>query len=294
MSINTRLLPCSCLASVYRGSVLSEVAFSMETLCSGAFVPEQFVIVLDGYVHESITSWLNDWSSKRGNIDLLALDRNVGLGLALRQGLAKCNHDIVIRFDTDDINAPNRLAMCFFALNANPSIHILGSYVSEFMPLSPLTACERVKSVPLSDLQIKRAMDYRNPFNHPSVAFRKSAILSIGSYEHMPYFEDYALWLKARKSNLNMQNLPETLVYVRRLAVLSRRSGFAYMIAEFTFSLQVFCLGLVSPGFLFLALFRIASRLLPSGLQLFQDYLPWRGRRKNSLHPEFMHTMSAR
>jgi hypothetical protein len=49
----------------------------METLCSGAFVPEQFVIVLDGYVHESITSWLNDWSSKRGNIDLLALDREL-------------------------------------------------------------------------------------------------------------------------------------------------------------------------------------------------------------------------
>lgn len=291
MLLKQQILDCSCLASIYKGSNLSEVVYSIESLFSGSFVPDQIVIVLDGPVDHTILSWLNDWCLKHGSLDLVMLDQNLGLGLALREGLKACRHDIVLRFDTDDINASERLVTCFLALRDNPSLHVLGSFIAEFTPVSPLIARTRLKRVPLSDPQIKRAMNYRNPFNHPSIAFRRAAILSIGSYEHMPFFEDYFLWLKAREAGLYMQNLPTPLVYMRRSSILSRRAGYLYMQAEYNFLLNAFRLGLFSHSFLVFALIRIASRLLPSKLQFFQDYLPWRNASQVSLHPEFAHNI---
>ena len=35
--------------------------------------------------------------------------------------------------------------------------------------------------------------------NHPTVMFKKNKIISAGNYRHMPFFEDYYLWLRCKK-----------------------------------------------------------------------------------------------
>ena len=69
----------------------------------------------------------------------------------------------------------------------------------------------------------------RNPFNHPSVIYKKDVILSLGGYEVFPYFEDYNLWVKVLQAGHKTMNLPEFLVNMRTpLDFYKRRGGFKY------------------------------------------------------------------
>ena len=292
MTSQERVLPCSCLGSVYHQSVPSEVLAALESLLSGPFIPDQIVIVVDGPVGELLQDQLKRFNELCHPLDIVLLSHNQGRGAALHAGLLRCRHDIVLRYDTDDINDPSRPLLCFTALESDPSLDILGSWVAEFSPYSSILSSKCVKRVPLSPADISRCMEFRNPLNHPSVAFRKSSILAIGSYENVPFFEDYYLWLKARKAGLRIANLPLVLVHMRRSSALGRRSGFSYLISELYFFRQATGAGLVAPYFVFPAFLRILSRLLPSRLQSFQDILPWRRRSTVCMHPDLVHKIA--
>jgi hypothetical protein len=148
--------------------------------------------------------------------------------------------------------------------------------------------------VPVSDRQIKHSLLFRNVVNHPSVAFRRSAITSLGSYENLPWFEDYHLWLKVRQAGLvfGSTNLP--LVFMRRPMVLARRSGFHYAVAELRFLTS--CLRARLLPFWILPLFalRFFSRLLPLPIQILQDYLPWRSRKLRCANPDSLSVFDRR
>ena len=62
---------------------------------------------------------------------------------------------------------------------------------------------------------IKKSICYRNPFNHPSVAFRIKAVNKVGGYEDVPFFEDWFLWAKMISSNANVANIDKSLVKFR-------------------------------------------------------------------------------
>ena len=72
---------------------------------------------------------------------------NLGLGPSLAKGLHACTYDIVIRFDTDDLNISNRVYTQHQYLLNNPSISCCSSDVIEVSTLyDPNTA--RIKTVP--------------------------------------------------------------------------------------------------------------------------------------------------
>lgn len=281
-------LPCSCLGSIYIGSRVVEVDLALRSLLQGVWIPGQIVLVVDGPISEELTLWVERTQSFEPSVDFLFLGINQGLGKALSSGISLCKHDIVVRFDTDDINEPRRIGICYFALRSHPELDILGSAVCEFSSLDCLNATQRIKRVPLSDVQIKYRMDQINPMNHPAVAFRKSSVLSIGCYEDVPYFEDYYLWLKARKAGLKFANIGYPLVSMRRSGSLSRRHGLSYALFEFCFARKVLHSRLAGFRFVCFSFFRIASRLLPAKMQIFQDLLPWRGSIHPCISPDFL------
>ena len=143
-----------------------------------------------------------------------------------------------------------------------------------------ILAPKSFKKVPTSNESIYYSLCYRNPLNHPSVSFRKKSIISVGSYEALHFFEDYFLWLKCKKHNLQFSNDSLPSVLMRRDALLSRRSGLKYFLYEIEFTFTCLCRFLFSPASLFIFIGRAISRLLPIYLQLFQNRLPWRSSRK--------------
>ena len=64
-----------------------------------------------------------------------------------------------------------------------------------------------MRKVPIEPSEIISKMALRNPFNHPSVAFRIEAVLAAGNYEDVPFFEDWHLWAKMVAGNSHVGTL---------------------------------------------------------------------------------------
>ena len=108
----------------------------------------------------------------------------------------------------------------------------------------------------------------------------------------MPFFEDYYLWLLAKKNNLRFRNINIPLVCMRRDNCLSRRRGMAYFLHESKFYYTCFSKKLINAFFIPLCLLKVASRLLPGRLQNFQHSLPWRRKFDLSKCPELAFWLS--
>ncbi|WP_054750974.1 hypothetical protein [Lacticaseibacillus thailandensis] len=85
------------------------------------------------------------------------------------------------------------------------------------------------REVPLSRRAIERFARFRSPFNHPTVMFRKKAILALGGYERLDFLEDYLLWAKLIATGAVVTNCPDVLLLMRSGANLyGRRGGMKY------------------------------------------------------------------
>ncbi|MCF0142251.1 MAG: hypothetical protein HUJ75_02625 [Parasporobacterium sp.] len=80
--------------------------------------------------------------------------------------------------------------------------------------------------MPLTDQEIASYARKRNPMNHPTVMYKKSAVEAAGSYsEEFHLFEDYHLWVRMIMKGYKAANLPETLVYMRTPEDFYKRRG---------------------------------------------------------------------
>ena len=64
-------------------------------------------------------------------------------------------------------------------------------------------------------LRSRRVVAFRDPFNHPTVVYRKHAVLAVGGYGDLPLMEDYALFARMLQNGARAVNVAEPLVYYR-------------------------------------------------------------------------------
>ena len=280
------MISVSCLGSVYKNTLASQCRTAIDSLLAGDCLPSEIVVVVDGPIAADLDSLLFSYS-RAGYVTLVRLSTNQGLARALNAGLAICSSEIICRFDTDDINLPSRLSSICTAFEADPTLDILGSSIFEFTE-EPSSISVRLKKAAAGHAVIIKRLNYVNPLNHPSVAFRRSSICSIGGYRHMRFFEDYFLWLIARRGGLRFGNLAAPLVCMRRAGLLMRRSGLQYALDEARFCCFSIKNGLISPFSVFAFALRCISRLMPGFLQQFQSYLPWRASSSSDACPELL------
>lgn len=190
---------------------------------------------------------------------------NEGVGPVLARGLRECRQDLVVRADADDISLPHRCATQVSWMARHPLTIVLGSVISEFHDSPALPDSKRI--VPIESERIAIEAQSRNPLNHPSVIFRRQAILDVGNYRSRPGFEDYDLWLRVltRHGSVALANLPESLVLARvGQAHLARRHGYRYAVSEGRFFWSCGKEGLLSWGSVLQALaVRLPLRMLP-------------------------------
>lgn len=220
-------------------------------------------LVIDGPVlalHEQIIA-----KYEKSIRHIIRLPENIGLGAALKQGLNEVApiYDFAIRFDSDDINLPHRFESLIQAIETE-GYDLVGSHIDECEGRN-LDVVLNTRRVPLRFKNILSMIGYRNPFNHPSVAFRIEAINDVGSYEDVRYFEDWYLWAKMIANNAKVGNLNQSLVKFRFSdEVLGRRHGFAYIRHELYFFKKLYHLKLVgSVRLIFFMFVRILTRVLP-------------------------------
>ena len=192
--------------------------------------PDEIVLVVDGPVSEDIDTVIAKYSEKYGIFKVVRLEKNGGLGNALRIAVENCSHELVARMDSDDVSISTRFEEQLEYMCEN-DVDIVGGHISEFVGEESNLVSRR--DVPLTDENIKADMKSRCAFNHMTVMFKKSAVQSVGGYLDWHYNEDYYLWLRMMKAGCSFANLDRVLVNVRvGSEMYQRRGGIKYFKSE--------------------------------------------------------------
>lgn len=198
----------------FRKSILSMVEQTIK--------PDEIVIVKDGPLTEALDEVIDEFKYLN-NIKIVALPTNKGLGEALNIGIKNCKNNIIARMDTDDISVKDRCEKQLELFINDPELSIVGSSVAEFH--DNINKIDSIRALPTIHEDIVKYSKRRNPFNHPSVMYKKDEVNKAGGYKHFSYFEDYYLWARMIMNNAKCANIKEPLVFMRANDDMFKRRG---------------------------------------------------------------------
>lgn len=225
--------PFSIITSVYRNDKPEFVRVALDSMLVKQTVkPSEILLVQDGPVPSSLEELLAEYEAKYPDImHIICLEKNGGLGNALRLGVEKAKYDIIARMDSDDVCLPNRFEKQLKYIEIHPECDIVGGQMTEFIGAPAHIVGKRI--VPESNEGIYEYMKSRCALNHVTVMFRKKAVLSVGNYQDWFWNEDYYLWVRMMMAKCVFANLPDTLVNVRSGEdQYARRGGIKYFKSE--------------------------------------------------------------
>ena len=133
---------------------------------------------------------------------------------------------------------------------------------------------------------IARTARLHDPFNHPTVVYRRSAVAAAGGYERLPLMEDYWLFARMIAAGARTANRPEPLVMYRVGAgAYQRRGGLPLLRAELVLQLRFLRSGFTTPAqFVRNVLVRGLYRLVPGAVRrpFYRTIVATRGERLDS------------
>lgn len=228
---------CSLLMSLYNKEIPSNLSEALDSIIMSTVYPMECIIVEDGTLTDQLLNILDTFEkSAPFKVIRIKNETNLGLGKSLNKGLKYCSQPYIMRFDTDDINKPERIATQYqFMIDYN--LDLSSTPVEEFSG----NETKSIKDIPKDEKDILKYAKHRNPMNHMSVCFRKEAVIAVGSYEDVPYFEDYYLWLKMFANHCKVKNFSEPLVKARvDDSFYMRRGGIQYFKKELYFQRKIY------------------------------------------------------
>lgn len=215
----------SLLLSVYAKEKPEYLNKCLKSILESTVLPNEIVVVKDGPLTDELESVLKEYSAENNFFKIVALDKNVGLGKALNAGLTECSNELVARMDTDDICMPTRFEIQLKEFDANPSVSLVGGYITEFVDEE--TNIVSTRKVPTDFESLKKYSRKRNPVNHVTAMFKKSDIQAVGGYQKVKDvgYEDYDLWIRLIMADKKILNVDSIFVNVRVGKDMYKRRG---------------------------------------------------------------------
>lgn len=258
----------SVLMSVYSRERPEYLRQSIQSILSQTVPTNDFVLICDGPLPAGLNRVIEAFSSHSDSVlNVVRLEENHGLAHALNVGLPICKNELVARMDSDDIAFPNRCELQLRKFQENPELTIVGGAIDEFED-SPEKVIAH-KHMPESHEELLRYARVRNPFNHPTVMYRKSSVIAVGGYPNNLLHEDYALWGNLLMSGAKGCNLPNTLCFMRvGNGMYRRRGGFRYLRQAVKLRWQLYRRGLYTfPSFIGVTFVLTIVCLLPNPIR---------------------------
>jgi len=213
----------SVLMSVYDKEKPEFLQASIDSMLSQTVPSNDFVIVCDGPLTFKLDMVLGKYSEQYPQINIVRLTENKGLGDALNEGMKHCKNELIARMDSDDISRPNRCKLQLETFAGDESVDIVSGTVAECTMDMEKTG--KFKKLPCGHAEILRYAKKRNPFNHPCVMYKKTAVLSAGGYQSFYLLEDYFLWIRMLMNDAKGYNIDLPLLDMRAGADMYRRRG---------------------------------------------------------------------
>ncbi len=220
----------SVLLSVYYKEKPEWLGIALSSVLDQTVLPSEIVLVKDGKLTPELDETIEKYAKAHPNLfKIVALKKNVGLGLALKEGIQHCSNELIARMDSDDFIVPERCAKQLAVFRDSPYYDCVGSFEAEFE--DDLDNVIAIHKVPESEKEIEKFMRRRCALLHPTVMFRKSAVLVAGNYRSVILYEDYDLFMRmVLEHGSKCYNIQEPLYYIRvNSDFYKRRGGLKYM-----------------------------------------------------------------
>ena len=162
----------SVLMSVYYKEKPEYLRQSMDSIFAQSIPTDEFVLVCDGPLNDELDNVIDEMVAAHSDVlKVVRLEKNVGLGNALNQGIKHCRNDLVARMDSDDIARPDRCERQLAVFEERSEIGMVSGIVEEFTTDPNIIDVRRVP--PEQHEDILKFAKKRNPFNHPWSIRRK-------------------------------------------------------------------------------------------------------------------------
>ena len=222
----------SVLMSVYHKEKADFLRTAMESIWDQTVKTDDFILVCDGPLTEELDTVIKDMQDAHPEeLKVVRLEKNGGLGNALNEGIKHCKHELVARMDSDDISRPDRCERQLEVFRKYPDVNICSGIVEEFTVSTNQIEARRV--LPEKQNEILAFARKRNPFNHPCVMYKKTAVEAAGGYKDFYLLEDYYLWIRMLQNGAAGFNLQEPLLWMRAGSdMYKRRAGWKYAMSQ--------------------------------------------------------------
>ena len=220
----------SVLMSVYYKEKPDWLRMSIESMMRQTVQTNDFVLVEDGPLTRELDDVIKEYENEYSDVfNIVRLQKNLGLGLALAEGIKHCKNEYVIRMDSDDYSVPQRCEKLLHKIIEDDTLSIVGSFEVEFE--NEIENKVAIHKVPESSEQIYEFMKRRCALLHPTVLYKKSAVLKAGNYRNVVLYEDYDLFMRMVETcGYKGYNLQENLYYIRiNDDFFKRRGGWSYL-----------------------------------------------------------------
>lgn len=203
----------SVLMTVYKSDSPEYFALSLDSMLNQSLSPDEIVLVKDGPISDALQKVIDDRLNSNIPIKQIQLPINRGLGLALNAGIPECSNELIARMDSDDYSLPERCKKQVEAFIEDKGLDIIGCPVDEFVGnIDNIVGC---RNVPYTNKDIYAFAKKRDPFNHPTVMYRKSKVVEAGMYSDYRKNQDTDLWIKMLTNKVKCKNLKEHLFRFR-------------------------------------------------------------------------------
>ncbi len=200
----------SVLMSLYKKEHPEYLKLALDSMINQTVPPDEIVLVEDGPLTEELYAVVDEY---KGKLHIVKNSQNLGLGLALNEGLKMCRNEFVARMDTDDISKPDRCEKQLKRFDEKPELSIVGSHIDEFVGNIDNIISKR--RVPTDSISIYNFAKKRSAFNHPAVMYKKSAVLAEGGYADLKRNQDVDLFGRMLFKGDKAENIDEALLWFR-------------------------------------------------------------------------------
>ena len=242
----TPALKFSVLMPVYWKETPEYFQTALESILNQTLMPDEIVIVEDGKLTDELNSLIKTYTSRHPQLfKIVALDKNVGQGLARNAGLKHCSNNLVALMDSDDIADKTRFEKQINYLKDHPEVDVIGSNITEFEGMPENIISKKV--VPLTQDEIFRFGKWRSPINNMTVVYKKDKVMSVGGYNTFNFGEDYLLFAKMLVAGMQFCNLEECLVNARSgTRMLAKRVGAKRILQEIQLFWKFYRMGYIN------------------------------------------------
>lgn len=170
------------------------------------------IIVVDDKSTDSTLSILSTLEKRHPSLKVIEAEKQNGLGDVINIGIRASTGKYIARLDADDLMYPDRLEKQAEFMENNPDVVVVGGQI-DIIDESGKVIGKREYAT--DDRDIKKNQFLFQPFAHPAVMMRKSALEEVGLYpEGVWKIEDVMLFFKLRQVG-KFANLSDTVINYR-------------------------------------------------------------------------------